>query len=408
MSAFNECAFNECAFESINYTGIWKTSFSFTYEAGATVYVTPTISATVPGGTSYKIYFSETDSDYTECFSGVQSYIVFENSVSGSTTMYCKIEMYSGQTDLTPVINSLTIDIHQETSLYTIGTQVLEDALTTLNGSWYIDTELQKYKIAYGWLNQMSHRKALARIAEAAGGVCFQARNGDIRLEAGTFFNLKASDPADVVIGENRILNIESEINPVFNKIQVKTMPYVETTEVSVWTLSGDNSITSGEYKTYTASFNYDAVVDCRAEITSTPTGATIYSEDYFFGGATIVVLGSATQDITLEIFGKPLELVGTRVITETNGDSIRRYGEKTIVIKDNNLIQSVEIAELISESIVNITAAADRDVTVKWRGDPTIELGDIFEVESNKYAVVSLENTFNGYLESTMKGRKL
>jgi hypothetical protein len=92
----------------------------------------------------------------------------------------------------------------------------------------------------------------------------------------------------------------------------------------------------------------------------------------------------------------------------ETDGESVRRYGEKALVINDNNLIQTTEIAELIAESIVAITASASRDIDLDWRGDPTDELGDVVSVNGTHGVIVAQELNFNGALKASMQIRRV
>lgn len=407
MSAFNECAFNECAFESQLFHGEWVGTYPFTYEAGATVYVTPIFNSSVPLGTSLDIYASEDEITFTKLTKGVSNYVTFTSTVSGTTNLYIKIVMDSSSSGVTPIVYSLSLLIHQETSLYTIATQVMDNALSSVNSTWYIDTELQKYPIKYAWLERMSHRKALAKIAEASGGVAYQGRTGVVRLEAGNYIQKKKYSTPDIIINEDRVYDSSSPASSVGNLVQVKTHPYKALTTQKVWELSGDDKIPANGIRTYQASYDFDAVINANVTITSTPSGATITKSDFYFSGATIVVESPVEATITLVINGQPLQETGSRVITERDGESIRRYGEKTIAINENNLIQTVEIAELIAESIVDITANASRDAAIDWRGDPTIELGDIASLSDQKGVVVSQEINFDGTLSASAKIRR-
>lgn len=407
MSAFNICALGECAFESQAYHGEWHGIYSFDYEAGATVYITPTLVSSIPTGTSLHLYASEDDSAWTELFSGAKTYVTFVSPTSGTTLLYIKITMDSSASGLSPVVTSLGLLVHQETSLYTIATQVMADGLTSVGAEWYIDEELQKYPIKYAWLSTMSHRQALAKIAEAAGGVAYQGRTGIVRLEAGNYIKRKQyGEPTDA-INKDRIYSTSSPSSAVGNRVQVSTHPYKALSSQTVWELSGDNTIPAGGIRTYTASYDFDAVINPSVAITSTPAGATITKSTFYFGSAEIVVESTTDATITLVITGRPLKETGSRIIVETDGESIRKYGEKTIAIDENNLIQTTDIAELISESIIDITANANRDVEINWRGDPTTELGDVNTVTGHKGVVISQEFMFNGALNAKAKIRR-
>lgn len=409
MGAFNDFAFKHEAFSSHYNFGLWSASYSFDYESGATVYVTPNLTMVKPEGTDIKLYCSEDGLTWTEMVIGAENFVLYTSNVSGSTTIYVKIELFAGQAGVTPVASNLSLLIHQETSLYTIARQVMSSGLSSVSADWFIDEELQKYPIQYAWLGAMSHRKALAKIAQAAGGVVYQDRRGTVRIEAGNYIQRKTFGLPTDTINSDRIINMESPVSEVANKIQITTLPYEKLSERVVWELSGDNAISAGLNKTFTVNYSgFDAVVEASAVLTSIPSGATILSESYFFGGAEITVHASADQVITLTINGKPLQVTGSRVIIETDGDSIRRYGVKSLVINDNNLIQTTEIAELIAESIVAITASASRDIDLDWRGDPTDELGDVVSVNGTHGVIVAQELNFNGALKASMQIRRV
>jgi hypothetical protein len=406
MGAFKDFAFKEEAFHSRGSYGSWSTQRTFTYEAGATVFITPSIVGTVPEGSFFRVYCgSELDGDYTQLFLGQRGFVLFESEVSGDTTLFIKLELetYVG---ISPEISSLSLLIEQRTTLYTVAKQVLVDALTPTNTGHYIDPVLQNLTLDYAWLENMSHRKALARIAQAAGGVCYQDRLGTVRIEAGSWLLNRKYDDAVEVISADRILNMESPANEVRNSIEIMTKPYEAQSEETVWTLSGDKNMKAGEVKTFVASFKYDAAVDCRSVLTG--AGASIVAEQFYFNKASITVQATSTVTISLAVLGKPLLLTGSRIIVETEGESIRRYGKKSLAINDNNLIQSSTTAELIAESAIEVLSSQMRDIQLDWRGDPTLELGDVISIRGEHAAIVSQEFNFNGALNSKSKVRRL
>jgi len=406
MAAYGDFAFGDEAYEGFIYYGTWKNQYTFTFEVGATVYITPTWTASIPGGTLAKLYCGQSEDDYTEMVIGERGYVLFENETSGPTNLYVKIEFTSMQKGLSPSISVLGLFIEQETTLYTITKQILVDGLNGLNTAHSIDQELQLYPIPYSWLKNMSHRKALGKCAEAAGGVCYQKRDGTIRVEAGTWIKRRQYDDPVAIIGDDRILSMESPVADVRNAVQITTRPYEAGANQVVWTASGDKDFEAGETITYTASFNFDAVTDCYSVLTG--AGATIVSEVFYFKKAEITVHAASAVTIGLQIYGKPLSIVGSRVITETDGESVRRYGTKSLIIDENDLIQTPKIAELIAESAVDVLGEQLRNIEIDWRGDPTIELGDIVSIHSEKAAIVSQELEFDGTLKAKAKLRRV
>jgi len=405
---FNDRAFNDTGFASQTYSGTWINAYSFYYEAGATVYITPTVVCACPDGTITKLYFSEDQTTWYEAESGTTLYVPFLTDVSGTTNLYCKIELFSGQSGLTPEISSLTILVHQQTSLYTIATQVLADGLTDVNGEYDIDIILQEYPIPYSWLASMSHRAALKIISSACGGVAFQDRHGVVRVQSGEYLAGIRSTIGNVFdINNNRIYSLESPASDISNTVSVTTLPYEALDTAVVWTLSGTNTLSAGESKTFTASYSdYDAVDNAVAAVTG--TGASITAANYYYSGAEITVTATSAVTIGLTISGNPLQITGSEVVELTDGDSIRRYGVKATTIDDNNLIQTKELANLVAESVLNLTKDALRKIEMTWRGDPRIELGDIGTIVDNQAAMVSIEHSFDGTFEQTCTLRRI
>ena len=396
-------------YESQSYTATWENAYQFTYLAGTTVSVTPTLVASIPVGTSVEIWAGETTDEDTQLFSGSRTAVLFESSTSGLKNLYVKIIMRSTAEGLTPTITSLGLLIEQSTSLYTIATQILADALTDSGGTWEVDTELQKYLIPYAWFDAVKHRYALGKVAEAAGGVAFQDRLGAVRVQAGNYI-LRQNGTSLFDIDEDRIIDAESPVSEVKNHVIIKTKPYTADSSTTVWELSGDNIINNGESKTYQVYFSdYDAVIDASSTLSSNPAGATITAESFYSWGASITVLGSAdNQELTLSILGKPLVIRGARVIEGYDSESIRRNGDRTLTLDDNSMIQSAQVAEEIAEDIIATTAEEKRDIVITWRGDPTIELGDKGVVTGFDAVVVEQQFTFDGALRATARLRRV
>lgn len=405
-----EVLLGEYLLESMLFTSTWTNTYAFTYLAGTTVSLTTTINADTCDACLYKVYAGESLISLVEIQNSVKTPVLFTNTTSGSTNIYIKIELISTHYGVSPQFNSIGLLIEQESSLYTIATQILDDGLTPSNATWVVDTELQKYLIPYAWFNPVKHRFAIGKVAEAAGGVAYQDRNGVVRVEAGNYISRQLSNGSDFNIDEDKMYESASPTSIIANRVQVKTQPYIALAETTVWTLSDDKIINNGESKTYDVFYtDYDAVIDQYASLSSTPPGATITSEIHYSWGSTVVVLGSADgQELTMTIEGKPIVLQGSRLVERTDGSSIRRNGDKTLTLDDNPMIQSAEVAGIIADAILATTSQESRDIVASWRGDPTIELGDKGDV--TEYEAVLVENTidFNGVLDAQSRFRRV
>lgn len=412
MIGYGYLGYGYSGYTDIPYTATWTKAFSFSYVAGTTVVVLPIITGTIQAGARVQVYAGESIAALVECALDTDTGIAFTSTTSGATNLYVHIVLSTSSRVLNPTIASLNVTIKQSTSLYTLATQIMADGLETANAEWDIDLELQKYLIPYSWMKTKDHRKAIGEVAEAAGGVAYQDRGGIVRVEAGNYLQRETSGAALAVINKDRILGLSSPISTVKNRIQVQTYPYAPGTNQVIWVMSGTKIINSAEILSFDVTWqdNIEAAIDCNLALTSTPSGATISSVTYYSYGAHIEVTGSADGQVinTLTVSGKPLTASGGRIVTETDGPSIRRNGDKTLAIMDNRLIQSATFAEEIAEAIIAITANESRDVSIDWRGDPTLELGDKVTVDGIDGVIVTQEFDFNGALKAKMQIRKV
>lgn len=101
----------------------------------------------------------------------------------------------------------------------------------------------------------------------------------------------------------------------------------------------------------------------------------------------------------------------GVRVVS-SDEVSILRNGVKRFEINGNFLIQTQQLAEYISETILENFKDPNRNIELDWRGNPAILLGDIITVvddrEENKYRIASQTLDYMGALRSKIKGKKV
>ena len=403
---YKEEVYKEDLYYAHIYNSSWKQSFAFTYVAGATVNITPVLTATIPFGTNIKIYAGEVSGALEEIENGIESPVLFTNAVSGSVNLYFELILSSNTKGITPEVSNLDLTIRQETSLYTAAVQVLNDSKIDTLVDYVIDTDLQKYLIPYLFMEPMTHREAMAKIGEACGGVTYQNRYGVIQVEASDYLSRNCTSVLET-IGEDKIYDINSPLAAVKNKIQITSFPYVIQTTQTVWSTIG-KSIDIGS-NNITVKFKDDEIaLSSAASISSTPSGATILSSTFYSYGADLVVNGTVdgqTADIT--ITGKPLKVTGTIISEKIDSASTRNNGIKTLAITDNQFIQSSAVADLLAENILSIYANAQRDVTVNWRGDPSYELGDCIKIVDTDYNILTQEFNFDGILTSNMQLRR-
>ena len=405
---YGEGIYSEDIYAGIKYSAEWVQTYEFTYVAGVTVFVTASLSATIPTGTKVSIYAGESLATLELIEDGVQSPVTFLSTSSGATDLYIKLVLERWNTE-TPVISSLDLLVHQETSLYTIATLVLEDGLENTGVDYSIDSELRNYLIPYAWFPPVKHRTALKQIAEACAGVCYQGKDGIVRLESGQYLS-RNKKTVVLEIGEDKIYTAKVPVTLIRNSVSVKTLPYKAQLETTVWETSASTKINNGEKKTFDFWFtDYEAVIDAYSEVVSDPVGATVDSETLYDWGGSVTILGSSDdQDITVNVEGKPLQVVGSKTYTVENSTSIRVNGRKNYSITDNKLIQTDDVSVLIADSILETLGQERRDIEIDWRGDPRLELGDRIKINGITCYTIRQELSYDGILTARLTGRKV
>jgi hypothetical protein len=392
----DDILYSESTYFSGITTATWEKSFQFDFLAGTTVLVRPLLDTSTPLGTEVKLFLGEDQGEESEVIIGIEQPVLFLSEFSGPTNLYARIELISTQYGIGPTAERLQLFVAQETSLFTVARNVLTDALTPSATQSFIDPWIQNILIPFSWLNRQSHRSALSRIAEACGGVVYQDRLGVIRLESGLFTN---GNTISDVINQDRILNAQSPVNRVINRVDVTTSPYVALSDQIVWEgFLEDADI--GETRTFEVFFSdFDAVIEAYA----VATGATIISENWFTWGGRVTIQTTATQ-FKVDVMGQPLVVRGARTVSAIDSASIRRNGERQISLEKNILIQDVATAQVVANAIVASAGNERRDIETDWRGDPTLEMGDAVNFDGEVSIIVSSENFFDGRLSSKIR----
>ena len=101
----------------------------------------------------------------------------------------------------------------------------------------------------------------------------------------------------------------------------------------------------------------------------------------------------------------------GSAVITKDE-NLIAEYGAKEEKF-ENHLVQTTAGAQLIATKLMANYSIPRRDLSITWRGDPRLELGDVVEVpeyktSTAKFVVVKHRWSFDGGLECVTDARKV
>jgi hypothetical protein len=301
-----------------------------------------------------------------------------------------------------------TSQVQQNKTLYQLAGDVLQDA--GLNSSEYIiDTDLQSIVVPYSWFNPMSHREALRLIAEAGLAAAFQNRDGKIQIES---FLISGDEPVLEITEDDYFppLRAPSRQDQVANEIIVDTQPLrPATTPEEVYRSNEPITIPGNITKTITAFYNQSPVIDAVASLDSPPAGVSITEATYYGWGASVSIRNTnpTDQQVMLVIEGKPLTVRNKERAIARDETSITENGALRYEFPANPLVQTLDQAQAIADSLLASVKEPRRDIEVEWRGNPALLLGDRVTVKGKDYHVIRQEIDWQGYLQARLTGRK-
>lgn len=299
-----------------------------------------------------------------------------------------------------------TSTVQQDRTLYELAIAVLTDAGLTAT-EYLVDAELQDYAVPYSYFESQSHREALRKIAEACLGQVYCDREGIVRIEGPSYLQA-ANDPVLTITQDDYF----SKSNPVkwseiANYIEVETQPLLPDTAQEMYRSNDPVPISAGETKTITAFYNESPCIDAVASIEGT---GTITEATYFAWGATVKVASATDGEFTLIINAKPLKVLNKEKAIAQDSQSIIDNGKIRYGFPANPLVQTLAVAQAIADGLLQF-ANPRRDVSLSWRGNPAVLLGDkaaiVDRQETASYFVTKQELEFDGTLRAKLEGRK-
>ena len=294
-------------------------------------------------------------------------------------------------------------------SLHELSEIVLQDAGISPD-QYIIDTDLQTIIVPYAWFAPVSHREALRRIAEAGLAVAYQNRDGKIQIES---FIITGDEPVLEITEDDYFppLRAPSRQDQVANEIIVDTQPLrPATTPEEVYRSNEPVTIPASTTKTITVFYNQSPVIEASASLDNPLAGVSVTDATYYGWGASIKIQNTNATDAqaTLVIQGKPLTVQNKERAIARDEDSILENGVLTFEYPANPLVQTLEQAQAIADSLLASVKEPRRDIEVDWRGNPALLLGDRVTVKGKDYHVIRQELTWQGYLQARLTGRKI
>ena len=301
-----------------------------------------------------------------------------------------------------------TAQVLQNKSLYELAEAVLQDA--GLNSDEYtIDDALDDIVIRYSWFDPISHREALRRIAEAGLAAAFQNRDGKIQIES---FLITGDEPVLEITEDDYFppLRAPSRQDQVANEIIVDTQPLRPATVAEeVYKSNEPITIPASSTKTVTAFYNSPPVIEATASLDSPPSGVSITEATYYGWGASVKIQNTNATDkqVIPYIEGKPLTVRNKERAIARDEASILENGVLRYEFPANPLVQKLDQAQAIADTLLASVKEPRRDIEVEWRGNPALLLGDRVTVKGKDYHVIRQELNWQGYFEAYLTGRK-
>jgi hypothetical protein len=327
-----------------------------------------------------------------------------------------------------------TSQVQMNKTLYDLALNILIDAGLT-EEEYYIDTELQQFPVPSAWFDSQSHREALRKVAEACLGQVYCDRHGVLRIEGpsytsnkiqqlkGAYF-LESAFPAESEyieaygIGPDDYFRKDNPVkwSEIANYIEVETQPLRPDAEQEVYRSNEPVSITAGQEQTIIAYYNHTPCIEATATLENAVSGAEITKATYYAWGADITVYSANTGTFELIINAKPLKVLNKEKAIAQDEESITDNGKLRYVFPANSLVQTREVAQKIADTLLAYFKNPRRDVSIEWRGNPALLLGDVIVVPDYQnekedtrgyYYITKQELEYDGALRATLEGRR-
>lgn len=311
--------------------------------------------------------------------------------------------------------------LYKDITLYDLAVLVLTHARDSIQGNadmtWSIDTELQldDYVIPLAYFPVQSYFKCLKQIVEACRGQCYMSRNDVLTITGPSF----AGNASTLVVNKDNAFDIRFPAKFETLKNIVKVHVYELYSYAPIQQIyTEDLTFTAGETKTIICDYSKYPAGECTAQILEASVeGITIQESSFYATTATIKISSTSAATCELRINGRHYYDNSDHIAEASDADSIILHGRQEYEYPLNNLIQYRKNAEAIADGLLELFMTYRKDCNVEWRGDPSVELGDIGEI--TEYQRGDLNNvadfmicrnklTFDGTLRGEFDGRRV
>ena len=256
--------------------------------------------------------------------------------------------------------------------------ELIEDILTKsglIQTEFVISEDLKDISIGMAYLPKTTIWDALQEIANAALCKVFVDRDdrihvrseeansskGSTEINPGNTFSYKSNitltefanvikvEYSDVVIGEDVIEVVETEVTLAGNEVRTMTLDYSSDVAYAI-ALSNNANV----------------------RISMVESGVNCCT-------VTITNKSSTVQTATITVEGNAIELT-SHMVTVRDEQSIKSYGAVEYSHTASDLVQSEAQAERIGNLLLQRMRAGEGVITTEWRGDPALEIGTSYD----------------------------
>lgn len=280
--------------------------------------------------------------------------------------------------------------------------------------TWSISNVLESYTVPIVWFGKGSYFDAIKAIAEACVGQAWMSRDDVLCIYPEKIDGeLDLEITRDDYFNKNQPSNVEEMKNAISVTVQALLKEAEE--EKPVVYEGKQHSIPAQSERTIIIDYRNSPVSESVAELANQSVVGVLSITDakYFAYGCKITIENTSESAVTCDVIVKAWKwgYSENNSVSVENEALIIEYGKKEEKF-ENHLIQTRSAAQNIADKLLANYSIPRRDMSLNWRGDPRLELGDIIEVpeyknNTAKFVVVKNKWTFDGGLSCDTEARK-
>lgn len=308
-----------------------------------------------------------------------------------------------------------TSEVYETKTLEELAIIVMTDAGLT-SADWEIDAALSAITVPYAWFDAVSHRECLRKIAAACMGQCYCNRDGKIVLEV---YSAPSLNPFEYTAGN--VFNIDHPLawSQMVNYVEAQAAPRVASPEVDIvtdletFTVPALSSVTKMHF------YILSPCVDVQPPVITADPDITVSGSTAYAWGISITYANAGVGDETVTLVtvaGKPLEVVGSRVVVAQDAASIAQNGKQTLPETiTSEFWQDETRAQAVADAILQTYRNPRRDIVMRARGNIAQLLGDRVKCPDSlmagttmHFGIVGQDIGYDGGLEIVVTAQRL